>query len=145
MKLGGPNVRPLASWSMTLRYLTGRFGSKASTFGLAVHFSPLTHIGESRKLIPKNEQWLRGYLGNFFQTFSRFCNFGAWLRGFSGIYFQVNFMSTYPWKNIFFPKTGHDSEAFPENFSRRISDATSQEKVFINTFWWHLGLKWEVS
>ena len=102
---------------------------------------PLTHIGKSRKTFPKSGVWLRGYPGKFFQTFFRFCNFGAWLRGFSGKFFQVNFMSTYPWKNIFFPKTGHDSEAFPENFSRRISDATSQEKVFINTFWWHLGLK----
>ena len=82
-----------------------------------------------------------GDSGDIPETFSRFCNFGAWLNGFSGNFFQVNFMSTYPWKNIFFPKTGHDSEAFPENFSRRISYATSQEKVFINTFWWHLGLK----
>ena len=64
----------------------------------------LTHIGKSRKLFPKNGRWLRGYPGNFFQTFSRFCNFGAWLRGFSGNYFQVNFMSTYPWKNIFSQK-----------------------------------------
>ena len=67
-------------------------------------FRRWTHIGKSRKLFPKNGRWLRGYPGNFFQTFSRFCNFGAWLRGFSGNYFQVNFMSTYPWKNIFSQK-----------------------------------------
>ena len=65
---------------------------------------PLNHIGKSRKLFPKNVWWLRGFLGNFFQTFFRFCNFGARLRGFSGNFFQVNFMSTYPWKNIFSQK-----------------------------------------
>ena len=59
-------------------------------------FANLTHIGKSRKLFPKN---------------------GRWLRGFSGNYFQVNFLSTYPWK-IFFPKTGHNSKAFPETISR---------------------------
>ena len=42
--------------------------------------------------------------GNIPETFSGFCNFGAWLRGFSGNYFQVNFMSAYPWKNIFSQK-----------------------------------------
>ena len=31
----------------------------------------LTHIGESRKLFPKNGRLHRGYPGNFFQTFSR--------------------------------------------------------------------------
>ena len=58
--------------------------------------------------------------GNIPETFSGFCNFGAWLRGFSGNYFQVNFMSTSfmsTHEKIFFPKTGHDSEAFPETFS----------------------------
>ena len=77
--------------------------------------SYLTHIGKSRKLFPKNGRWLRGYPGNFFQTFSKFCNFGAWLRGFSENYFQVNLMSTYPWK-IIFPKNGSWIRGFSGNF-----------------------------
>ena len=68
-----------------------------------------------RNMFPKNGWWHRGYLGNFFQTFSRFRNFGSWGREFCGNYFQVNFMSTH--KKYFFPKTGHDSEAFPQTFS----------------------------
>ena len=69
------------------------------------HFNPYRKIPEtiskeravtqgiSRKLFPA-----------FFQTFFIFCNFGACLRRFSGNYFQVNFMSTYRWKNIFSQK-----------------------------------------
>ena len=76
----------------------------------------LTHIGKSRKLFPKNGRWLRGYPGNFFQAFSRFCNFGEWLRGFSGNYFQVNSMSTYPWKNIFSQKRGMTQRLFRKLF-----------------------------
>ena len=76
----------------------------------------LTHIGKSRKLFPKNGRWLTGYPGNFFQAFSRFCNFGEWLRGFSGNYFQVNSMSTYPWKNIFSQKRGMTQRLFRKLF-----------------------------
>ena len=76
----------------------------------------LTHLGKSRKLFPKNGRWLRGYPGNFFQAFSRFCNFGEWLRGFSGNYFQVNSMSTYPWKNIFSQKRGMTQRLFRKLF-----------------------------
>jgi len=53
----------------------------------------LTHIGKSQKLFPKNGRWLRGYPGN---------------------YFQVNFMSTYPWKNNF-PKNGSWLRGFSGN------------------------------
>ena len=92
----------------------------------------LTHIGKSRKLFSKNGRWLRGYPGNLFQTFSRFCNFGAWLRGFSGNYFQVNFMSTYPWKNIF-PKNGSWLRGFSGNFFQYLVHCENQ----INTvLWW---------
>ena len=47
--------------------------------------------------------------------------------------FPGKFHEYLPMKKYFFPKTGHDSEAFPETFSRRISYATTQEKVLINT------------
>ena len=48
--------------------------------------------------------------------------------------FPGKFHEYLPMKKYFFPKTGHDSEAFPETFSRRISYAPTQEKVLINTF-----------
>ena len=90
---------------------------------LKAFFNPYRQLAET---ISKNGRWLRGYPGNFFQTFSRFWNFWAWLRGFSGNYFQVHFMSTYPWKNIFsqkrvltqrlfrklFPKSGNSFRKF---------------------------------
>ena len=85
----------------------------------------MTH-GISRKIFP-----------DFFQILQ----FWGMTQGIFRKIFPGKFHEYLPMKKYFFPKTGHDSEAFPENFSRRISDATSQEKVFINTFWWHLGLK----
>ena len=80
-------------WNIILRQVEFRCFSGLSnngwiTFDDSYLWVILTHIGKSRKLFPKNGRSLRGYLGNFFQTFSRFSNFGAWLRGFSGNYFQ---------------------------------------------------------
>ena len=79
-------------------------------------------------------EWLRGFSGNFFQTFSRFWNFWAWLRGFSGNYFQVHFMSTYPWKNIFSQKRVMTQRLFRKLFPISVSISLPEFTKF-HRFW----------
>ena len=73
----------------------------------------LTHIGESRKLFPKN---------------------GRWLRGFPGNYFQVNIMSTYPWKNIFSLKNGSWIRGFFGNFFQYLEIVSGNSSVPLPEF-----------
>ena len=70
-------------------------------------------IGKSRKLFPKNGRWLRGYPGNFLQILQ----FWGVTQGIFRKLFPGKFNEYLPMKKYFVPKTGHDSEAFPENFS----------------------------
>ena len=99
--------------------------------------------------IPENFSKKRGMTQEIsrkiFPDFFQILQFRGMTQGIFRKIFPGKFHEYLPMKKYFFPKTGHDSEAFPENFSRRISYTATHEKVFINKFWWHLELKWEVS
>ena len=88
--------------------------------------------------IPENFSKKRGMTQEIsrkiFPDFFQILQFRGMTQGIFRKIFPGKFHEYLPMKKYFFPKTGHDSEAFPENFSRRISYTPTQEKVFINTF-----------
>ena len=73
----------------------------------------LTHIGKSRKLFPKNGQLSRKLFPDFFKILT----FWGVTQGIFRKLFPGEFHEYLPMIKYFFPKTGHDSEAFPETFS----------------------------
>ena len=82
----------------------------------------------------KKRGMTQGISRKIFPDFFQILQFWGMTQGIFRKIFPGKFHEYLPMKKYFFPKTGHDSEAFPENFSSRISYATSQEKVFIHTF-----------
>ena len=70
----------------------------------------------------------QGISRKIFPDFFQFLQFWGMTQGIFRKIFPGKFHEYLAMKKYFFPKTGHDSEAFPENFSSRISYATSQKK-----------------
>ena len=78
----------------------------------------LTHIGKSRKLrISKKRAATQGISRKLFPDFFQILQFWGVTQGIFRKLFPGKFHEYLPMKKYFFPKTGHDSEAFPETFS----------------------------
>ena len=110
---------------------TKEYSFNTSNFTVYHLLNPYRQIPET---ISKKRAVTQGISRKLFPGVFQILQFWGVTQGIFRKLFPGKFHEYLPMKKYFFPKTGHDSEAFPETFSRRISYAPTQEKVLINTF-----------